>query len=264
MSTKTLRKRIALVAVSAMGFGLVSTVPAFAADSTGTASVGPVRVSFTGSTQDAVNPAQVTLATTDATWLIGDVAGSTNSTLTVALTTAPSAAAALTLSQGTGDFETVTTANAVLGTSGVLTDTDDTAITVALSLTGFGVKASVAGTYVGTITVNPGTPTAAGTDNLVVPFSFTTVGAPTSYTFTNDVDSSAVGGAITSTVRLLDANLATTQGSTVDTFGLTVTSTAAGSLAAASATDANLTDGVHANVYTNSATAATTSTLTAI
>jgi trimeric autotransporter adhesin len=31
MSTKTLRKRIALVAVSAMGFGLVSSVPAFAA-----------------------------------------------------------------------------------------------------------------------------------------------------------------------------------------------------------------------------------------
>ena len=30
MSTKTLRKRIALVAVSAMGFGLISTVPAFA------------------------------------------------------------------------------------------------------------------------------------------------------------------------------------------------------------------------------------------
>ena len=31
MSTKTLRKRIALVAVSAMGFGLISTVPASAA-----------------------------------------------------------------------------------------------------------------------------------------------------------------------------------------------------------------------------------------
>ena len=33
MSTKTLRKRIALVAVSALGFGLMSTVPVMAADS---------------------------------------------------------------------------------------------------------------------------------------------------------------------------------------------------------------------------------------
>jgi H+/gluconate symporter-like permease len=64
---------------------------------------------------------------------------------------------------------------------------------------------------------------------------------------------------------LLDANLATTQGSTVDTFALTVAiaSGTVGTLAAASATAANLTDGVHANAYTNSVTAASTSTLTA-
>mgnify|MGYP000553998373 CR=1 FL=1 len=55
-------------------------------------------------------------------------------------------------------------------------------------------------------------------------------------------------------------------GSTVDTFALTVAiagTATVGTLAAASATAANLSDGVHPNVYTNSVTAAATSTLTA-
>ena len=45
MSTKTLRKRIALVAVSAMGFGLLSAAPSSAAVSFASiTNAGPVRV----------------------------------------------------------------------------------------------------------------------------------------------------------------------------------------------------------------------------
>ena len=48
MSTKTLRKRIALVAVSALGFGLLSAAPSSAvAGVSQAATVGVVRVSFT-------------------------------------------------------------------------------------------------------------------------------------------------------------------------------------------------------------------------
>jgi len=46
MSTKTLRKRIALVAVAALGFGLVSTVPAFAEAATGEVSTITLSTSF--------------------------------------------------------------------------------------------------------------------------------------------------------------------------------------------------------------------------
>jgi len=95
MSTKTLRKRIALVAVSALGFGLVSTVPAFAANSAGTAAIGPVRVSMTGAAQDSVAGAAVEI-TADAAWTSADFT-TDQSTITVALTTAPSAAAQITI-----------------------------------------------------------------------------------------------------------------------------------------------------------------------
>ncbi len=265
MSTKTIYKRIALVAVASLGAGLLSVAPANAANSAGTAVIGPVRVSFVGATQDAVDPALVTF-TADANWVNADVAGSTNSTLTVAVTTAPGAAAELTLSTGDGVFEAVTTAVAKLGTNGVLSDTDDTLDAAADTLTGFALAANTAGTYAGTITVDPGTPTAAGTDNLVIPFRFTTTGAVASFDFTSDVNSTAVSGLVTSTVTLRDAANNITQASTVDTFALTVAiagTATVGTLAAASATAANLADGEHDNVYTNSVTAGSTSTLTA-
>jgi hypothetical protein len=268
MSTKTSIKRIALVAVSVLGFGLLSTVPAFAADSTGTATFAPVRVSFTGATQDAVDPALVTL-TADANWTDSDIVGTGANTTTIAVTTAPSAAAVLTVSVSGSNFETLTDATAQLGGTAVLTDTNAGVDTAAQSLVGFGVKANVAGTYAGTITILPVTPT-AGTDKLVIPFSFTTTGAPTSFTFTSDVAATAVSGAITTTVTLKDANNATTQGGTLDTFALTASTvnsagaTTAGTFANSGAiTEANLVDGTQALVYTNSVTASSTSTLTA-
>ncbi|MEY3509041.1 MAG: hypothetical protein RLZ21_798, partial [Pseudomonadota bacterium] len=54
MSTKTIYKRIALVAVASLGAGLLSVAPANAADGVVTATVGPIRVTFTGANRDAV------------------------------------------------------------------------------------------------------------------------------------------------------------------------------------------------------------------
>jgi len=135
-------------------------------------------------------------------------------------------------------------------------------ITTAAAIAGITFKVDTAGTYAGTIT----TAQAGAGNTLVTPFTFTTTGAVASYTFTSDVASSAVGGAVTSTVTLLDAAGKTTQASTVDTFAMTVAiagTATVGTLAAASLSAADLTDGVQANVYTNSVTAASTSTLTA-
>jgi len=64
MSTKTLRKRIALVAVSVLGFGLLSTSPAFAADGDVTAVTAATTAS---STQLTVTATLTTAATTTAT-----------------------------------------------------------------------------------------------------------------------------------------------------------------------------------------------------
>ncbi len=66
MSTKTLRKRIALVAVSAMGFGLLSTAPAKAADTTLTASSTTGTIQATASTNTAAGTFSLTLTEFDA------------------------------------------------------------------------------------------------------------------------------------------------------------------------------------------------------
>jgi hypothetical protein len=258
MSTKTIYKRIALVAVASLGFGVLTSVsPASAADSTATVSIAPIRVSFTGTTQDTVARAVVTL-TADAAWEAADVDTTNDDTsFTVTLTQAPTAAAQLSIAAA-GDTGTV-----VLGTPDTLLrasgDQTSTSVLTALS---FG--ANVAGTYRGTIAIDGDA--SASTDLLNASFVFTTVGAPTSFDFTSDVASSAVSGAITTKVTLRDAASNITQGSTVDTFDLTVAiagTATVGTLAAASASSANLADGVHENVYTNSVTAGSTSTLTA-
>jgi hypothetical protein len=66
MSTKTLRKRIALVAVSALGFGLLSMVPAQAADTTLTASSTTGTIQATASTNTAAGTFSLTITEFDA------------------------------------------------------------------------------------------------------------------------------------------------------------------------------------------------------
>ena len=144
MSTKTLRKRIALVAVSAMGFGLLSAAPSSAATIAGT--VSPIRVSA----GDATPNGQIS-------WTVpaGGYAGT--ETAVVTLVTAPSAAAVLTVkaSSTIGDavaHGTAGTAGAAsLGTnsgSTVTVDALSAAATAKLAL-----SASVAGRYIGSIRV---------------------------------------------------------------------------------------------------------------
>jgi len=272
MSTKTIYKRIALVAVASLGAGLLSVAPANATDYTGTAVVAPVRVSFVGTTQDVVAGAAVTITATGTAGASGAhtaVGGGATPVLnTIALTTAPSAAAVLVIAQANVNSlamsasNTGSTGGVTLTQSQTLTAASTTgAITTAQAIAGITFKANVAGTYAGTITTAQ-----TSSNTLVTPFRFTTVGAVASFDFTSDVSSSAVGGAITSKVTLRDAANNITQGSTADTFALTVAISAGGTvgtLAAASASAANLSDGVHENVYTNSVTASSTSTLTA-
>jgi len=264
MSTKTSFKRIALVAVAALGMGVLTSVsPANAANSAGTAVIGPVRVSFIGTTQDAVSAAAVAI-TADADWAAGDFTTDL-STITVALTTAPSAAAQITIAhaQYTDQASSGNDTSVTLADDGLILSTGTDTATFAGTTAGLTFAANAAGTYTGTITIDG--KSNAASDLLVVPFTFTTTGAVASYAFTSDVASSAVSGAITTTVTLYDAASKVTQASTVDTFALTAAISAGGTVGtfASDISAANLTDGTQDVVYTNSVTAAATSTLTA-
>jgi trimeric autotransporter adhesin len=282
MSTKTIYKRIALVAVASLGAGVLSVAPASAAAVTGSAVIGPVRASFIGTTQDVVDAAAVTITATGAeTNAVAATGGAAATPLlnTVALTTAPTAAAVLTIAQanvtdGASASLAVTASGSgavTLANSRTLTAASTAAlITTAQAISGITFKVDTAGTYAGTIT----TAQVGGGNTLTTPFTFTTRGAPTSFDFTTTTagqTSSAVSGAISVTVTLRDAANNITQGSTVDTIALTAAISAGGTVGTFAnpgsgagivrATD--LADGTSAVVYTNSVTPASTSTLTA-
>jgi trimeric autotransporter adhesin len=287
MSTKTLRKRIALVAVATLGAGLLSVAPASA--NTGTSIVSPVRVTFTGTTQDTVRPSAVTI-TAGSLAVANAVAAATAGTRllnTIALTTAPTSAAVLAIAQanvldqaGTPASLAVTASNTgstggvTLAQSQTLTAASTAeAIATSQAISGITFAANVAGTYAGTIT----TVQASG-NALVTPFRFTTTGVPTSIDFTSATTSSAVSGTINVTVTLRDAAGNVTQPATVDSVALTaeagVSGNNAGSFATptsssagvfittAGATD-SLHDGTGTLAYTNSSVSGATTTLTA-
>jgi len=252
MSTKTLRKRIALVAVSAMGFGLLSAAPSSAAVLAGTSSVGPVRVSMTGASQDTVLGAAVTL-TGNAGFTDADVPAGAG-TLTVALTTAPSAAAQITIASTL--FEATTDTSVTLADDGVLTDTNADVDTSAEALAnGLTFNANVSGTYVGTIVIAD----AGGADSLSVPFTFTTTGAPTTLEVSASATSVNPLGTSTITATLKDAAGLTTQGSTVDSIGFTAT---IGSMGTASLDAAALSDGTGTSLLTTTSATATANVVT--
>jgi trimeric autotransporter adhesin len=276
MSTKTIYKRIALVAVASLGAGVLSVAPASAVDYTGTAVVAPVRVSYIGTTQDVVAPAAVTITATGTAGASGAHAavggGATPVLNTIALTTAPSASAVLKIAQANVNSLAMTASNTgstggvTLTQSQTLTAASTTgAITTAQAIAGITFAATVAGTYAGTITTAQ-----TSSNTLVTPFRFTTVGAVASFDFaptTAGVTSSAASGTISTTVTLRDAASNITQASTADTFKLTAAISAGGTVGTfASSGDisaADLADGTQALVYTNSVTAGSTSTLTA-
>jgi hypothetical protein len=235
-----------------LGFGLLSAAPSSAAVLEGTSTVGPVRVSSTGGTQDTVLGAAVALATTAAGWTDADVAGG-EGTITVALTTAPSASAQITIAS-TG-YEAATDTSVTLADDGVLTDTDASVDTAAASLAnGLTFNANVAGTYAGTIVIDD----AATADSLSIPFSFTTTGAPTTIAFSKSAVEFAAVNTLTGTnvITLKDAAGNTTQGSSVDTLAVTITSATNIDLTSgATITAANLSDGSHTYTLTSNGTA---------
>ena len=107
MSTKTLRKRIALVAVSALGFGLVGAAPSSAAAITCTAATGGLTVQ--AGVSSVIGTCDVSAAITTA------------DNLTMEVVTGPEAGVMTMVSVGTGTFVTthaVGAANATTGNSG--------------------------------------------------------------------------------------------------------------------------------------------------
>ena len=184
MSTKTLRKRIALVAVSAMGFGLLSTVPASAAS-----------VNATSISSVTVAPARVATATTVTAKLLFTNWQTSLTTDTVTagakvhtkIITAP-ATGTIHASQAyvsSADVSTFPATGTVFGTTAAAVNISPT-----LSIT-----PNVAGTYTllvwydaaGTNTSGP-----AVTDPQTS-VSFTTAGAPASVVFTSAAKSGKAG-----------------------------------------------------------------------
>ena len=233
MSTKTTFKRIALVAVASLGFGVLTSV-APASATTVAGSVSPVRVSFTttaaGSIVRDVTPqAQISwsAATADAVY-------TGNETVTVTLTSAPSAAAVLQIDVAT---EIGTTLNST-GTAGVtgaasLTTPTSGASGADIVLTGQTTKAGkvavqvdTAGSYAGNLKIYN-----AGVLRNTVNFSFTTRGAVASYTAAVTASSLAPSATGTHSVTLLDANGFTTQPLMVDSFANTTTGSITGTTA---------------------------------
>jgi len=254
MSTKTLRKRIALVAVSALGFGLLSAVPSSAATVTGT--VSPVRYTETSGTRDLVPYAEIAW-TASANYLDTDTA-------TIVLTSAPTASAVVELAViGSVGAATNNTWNAAAAGSDSLADSTHTVLALGTAVTAGATKlaitASAPGRYIGSISIRNTTVGLVDTVN----FDFTTTGAPASYTVTSSAATSNPSGTTTHTITLLDAAGATTQPGAFDTIALT-DGTSTGSFAAAdeSVSATEIHDGVYAATYTAPNTAATASTLT--
>jgi len=188
MSTKTLRKRIALVAVSAMGFGLLSTVPAFAgpvdATSIASATMAPVRA---GDTKN------VTVNLAFSTWASGDTV-TANALVHARTLSAPASATAFdaggvvnsTVYESSADLNGIATTGTASATAGAAT------IRMAVPIT---VTPSAAGTY--TILVwydaagnSTSGPTVTSPQTTV---TFTVAGAPSSIVLDSTAKSGSAG-----------------------------------------------------------------------
>jgi len=166
MSTKTSIKRIALVAVSALGFGLLSVVPSQAVSGTATATVDPVRVSFTDGTRDTVSAASFSF-----TNIAAEIADGAGTTLTMQVTQAPTSGATVEINLGGSE---VTSDSLGAAATPATTGSDVLAAAIAADASATGTIAvttsPVAGTYKGTFTLGD------AADSIVVSWSFTTTG----------------------------------------------------------------------------------------
>ncbi len=237
---RTGKRTLAGVAAGALALALVPFVATTSAQAaTGSATVSPVRVTFTGSTQDAVPFAAATWDNAAVDVITGD------DTTLITLSSAPSAAATITIDGGTGGTDDTINLNAP---SDVIDDT-------ALSGTGddsiIRLKANAAGTYAGTLTGNSNT----------ISWSFTTTTAPATMELAPATQTVLEGATATLSVTLKDAAGNMTQPSSVDTVALSVNTD--DTLSASSVTDDSLALGVYEFELDTTGNGAGTTTVTA-
>jgi len=273
MSTKTLRKRIALVAVSALGFGLMSAAPSSAAEITATiaATNTAVRVSSTDGVQDAVPAATFTFDLPAA--LNGDKLADATTGAVLTVTQAPSATADVLVNLGgtTATDELATApAGATLAEGDVLSADAAEATTVTGTIT---VSGTASGTYKGNIVITD----SAGDNNvLTVTWEFTTTGkvatlSPSVSAVSLPAIAVAGGAFVVSksvTLTLKDSAGNTTQPSSGDTVTYAITGSgtniafAAGGTASGTLSNANLADGSQAITVGSKTATADTETVT--
>ena len=245
---------LAGLAAGALTLGLIPFTAVIAAPAanaaTVTGSASPVRVTFTGTTLEAVPYAALSWTTSGAL-LATD-------TVSVTLVDAPSPLAQLAIGTpaqigtavtNTSGSITGSAGNAVLGGSAVTA-----ALTSGAAASGatasVAVAANVPGTYVGTMTTN----TSAGVLD-TVNFSITTVGKVASMTLTPASQSTAVSGNASLALTLKDAAGNTTQPLTVDSVAMSASGGSASAVTTTGAGAASLYDGVAGISYTAPATA---------
>ena len=182
MSTKTTFKRIALVAVAALGFGVLTSVaPASAAANAATSfTIGtssPARVGVVSVTPVTVNHAATAAAQSDTITISAKITSAPDTSKVI--TDTHTSALGLTFDTPTGGLNVVNT-YAIGGASGVITQPNTTTAKTS-SGTNLKFAADVAGTY--TILVSAGSSYAVGA--VSTSFTITTTGAPASMTLSS-------------------------------------------------------------------------------
>jgi hypothetical protein len=227
MSTKTTFKRIALVAVASMGFGVLTSV----------APASAVAIAPTGITAGAVGPTRVGVATT-VNFTVAHAVGDTY-TVTATLTSKPALSTGNVIQVVTGTTSTATltrlnraTANlygnaTVAGSSAAATVSTGTATVanaantttyVAVTLT-----PDVAGDYQILFSTGNATYTAGDKSSTV---NISTAGAPATATLSTIASTIATGGTNGSPIKVVlkDANGVVTKPNSTESINLTVTS----------------------------------------
>ena len=234
---KTLKRKIALVAVAALGTAGLAVVVAPSANAAGgtavtaiSTSATAVRVSYTSTTLDAVGLVPLTI-TNAATYAIGTIGGGDEATIT--LTSAPSAAARLIVASsaaagqvGAADgaaADFATPANSITArTLSLSAATKSIQQIVRVTATGgtskIWVAADTVGTYSGTILLDNAV---GGGQQETATFSFTTTGVPASITLASTAQSVPAGGRSSWSATVKDANGNATILGIYDSIGVT-------------------------------------------
>jgi trimeric autotransporter adhesin len=195
MSTKTTFKRVALVAVASLGFGVLTSVaPANAAASDVTA----IAAGTSAPARTGVFGGETTLTLTSGTTV------ETSVTVTAQITASPALSSAAGLDfvpKSSGNFVTITSETATATTAGVASAAF-LLKTTATETIGLQLKADIAGTYQVLVTVDGNTSTGYSAGKVSTNYSITTTGAPTALTLTS------VGGkVVTDTTAIDDPNV---------------------------------------------------------